>query len=308
MIGPELTASELERVVAGFVRLRQVRKGPWELRVIKRYLRVSSLRLSQTLAQLTALGLLDRDLNDRWNLSAVGEHIIAEQSSANWRPLTTLVMSAGGLDDEVLAFMGRAIEANGCASLAVHEARAVCPTLARVIGWVPEWRGEDKLLVVPLKALEAAMQAAALEITVGAPAWVVDREEVGKRAEAYSLRREREAHGIVDVLYVSRDEGDGFGYDLENRTVDPPRLIECKGSRGTSLQFLISAHELKQAREKAESYEIQFWGEIDLDRSLHEEYEVLRAAGYPLVIGDPATKIDEGRLQTECVAWKVWKP
>jgi hypothetical protein len=238
------------------VHLRGIRKGPWELRVVRRYLRVNSLKLRQTLAELTALGLLDYDHTDRWNLSAVGEHIIAEQSSANWRPLTTQVMSAGGLEDEVLAFMGEASQADGCATLAVEQARTVCPTLARVVGWVPEWRNEDKLLVVPLEALEAAMKAAALEIAAGRPAWVEEREEVGRRAEAYSLRHEREAHGIVGVLYVSRDEGDGFGYDLENRTVEPPRLIECKGSRADTLSFYISANELQQAGEQADSYEM----------------------------------------------------
>jgi hypothetical protein len=308
LIGAGLTVSELERAVAGLAHLRGIRKGPWELRVVRRYLRVNSLKLRQTLAQLTALGLLDYDHIDRWNLSAVGEHIITEQSSANWRPLTTQVMSAGGLEDEVLAFMGEASQADGCATLAVQLARTVCPTLARVIGWVPEWRNEDKLLVVPLEALEAAMKAAALVIAAGRPAWVQEREEVGKRAEAYSLRHEREAHGIVGVLYVSRDEGDGFGYDLENRTVEPPRLIECKGSRAARLSFYVSANELQQAGERADSYEIQFWGEIDLNRSVHDEYELLRQAGYPQVIADPAAKIDDGRLQSECVVWKVGEP
>jgi hypothetical protein len=172
------------------------------------------------------------------------------------------------------------------------------------MGWVPEWRDGD-CLVVPLEALQTAMAAAALELADVRPQWVEEREQVGRRAEAYSLRHEREQHGPKSVLYVSRDVGDQYGYDLENRSAAQPRCIECKGSRSTTVTFVITAHELNTARQESSGYEIQFWGGIDLARSPKEEYDALIEQGYPIVITDPAAGIADGRMTSECVAWQI---
>ncbi len=299
-----LTPSELERAIVGLNRLRALRKGRWELRHARRTLKTTTRTLRSTLSELTLLGVLDHDDRDTWGLTPVGEHIVDCQNDKNWRPLTTLFMRAGGIEDDVLVFLREAKKDNDCAVLTRARARSICPTLATVMGWVPEWR-DGAQLVVPLDALTAAMAAAAMELTHRHPTWVENREQVGLRAEAYSLRREREQHGVAEVVYVSRDVGDRYGYDLESRAHEPPRLIECKGSRSAGVQFTISAHELNTAREQRDSYEIQYWGNIDLTRSPDEEYEALVESGYPLVIADPAAKIDGGELFAQCASWHV---
>lgn len=299
-----LTAPELERAVVALYRLRALRKGSWELRHIRKTLLTKVRPLRATLNQLTILGLLAHDDRDVWTLTAVGERILDAQDEKNWRPLTAMVMSSGGVEDDILAFLQEAQKVDECAVLRAARARTVCPTLAAVMGWVPEWRDGDRL-VVPLEALQTAMAAAALELTEDRPQWVEEQEQIGRRAEAYSLRHEREHHGAESVLYISRDVGDQYGYDLENRKAVPARLIECKGSRSTNLTFVITAHELDKAQQEPAGYEIQFWGGIDLARSPHEEYETLIKKGYPTVVIDPAARIADGRLVYNCVAWQV---
>ena len=168
--------------------------------------------------------------------------------------------------------------------------------------------GVDDHFVVPLDALQVAMVGAAMEIADGRPNWVEDRERVGHRAEAYSLRLEREQHGAGAVLHVSRDEGDQFGYDLEDISIEPSRLIECKGSRSRNVSFVMSVNELAVAGQHPDRYEIHFWGCIDLGRSATEEYVNLRETGGPIVIRDPAGAIKRDELSAEAAAWRVLDP
>lgn len=302
-----LTPLEIERAVDRLSRERAIRREPWKTEKLSRVFGRSARPVRSTLRRLTALGLLALGQDGRWTLTQTGAEILDARVVGNWGPLTALTLRAGDLEREVLAFLGEAETDEGHARLLQARTRTIAPALAAVVGWRPTWRTDDHF-VVPLDALQVAMAGAAMEIADGRPDWVEDRERVGHRAEAYSLRLEREQHGPGAILHVSRDEGDRFGHDLEDISSDPSRLIECKGSRSGALAFVMSANELAVASEQPDRYEIQYWGAINLARSPIEDYTALRGAGYPTVIRDPAGAIARGELDAEAEAWKVRLP
>lgn len=307
MSDPVLTPLEIERAVDVLSRERAIRREPWDAEQLNRVFGRSARPLRSTLGRLTALGLLAFDRDGRWTLTRAGAEVLDARGAGDWGPLTALTLRAGDLEREVLAFLGEAETIDGHAHLLQARTRTIAPALAAVVGWQPAWRADDHF-VVPLDALRVAMAGAAMEIADGHPDWVEDRNRVGHRAEAYSLRLEREQHGPGAILHVSRDEGDRFGYDLEDISVGPSRLIECKGSRAAALSFVISANELAVAGEHRDRYEIQYWGRVNLDRSPDEDYAALREAGYPTIIRDPAGAIERDELTAQTEAWKVRLP
>jgi hypothetical protein len=137
------------------------------------------------------------------------------------------------------------------------------------------------------------------------PDWVISQNTIGWRAELYSLRLERSTYGAKHVLHVSRDVGDGFGYDIETSATDPPRLIEVKGSRSSRVSFVITRKELEVARLHPERYEVQFWGDIDLSKPPIEEYAALRSRGYPVVIADTAATVEADDWTIQPLSWRV---
>jgi hypothetical protein len=295
---------EIERAVEALSRERAIQPGPWDAKQLNRMFGRSVRPLRSTLRHLAALGLLAFDRDGRWGLTRAGSEILDARIAGDWGPLTVLTLRAGDLEREVLAFLREADAQDGKAHLLQARAHTVAPALAAVVGWQPAWRRE-RHFVVPLDVLQVAMAGAAMEIADGRPGWVEQRERVGHRAEAYSLRLERDHHGAGAILHVSRDAGDGFGYDLEDVSIDPSRLIECKGSRSSRLRFVMSANELATAEKHFARYEIHFWGDINLDRGPVEDYAALREAGYPAIIGDPAGAIERGELVADADAWNV---
>lgn len=302
-----LTPLEIERAVDRLSREREIRREPWEGGQLNRVFGRSARPLRSTLRRLTALGLLTFAQDGRWTLTRIGAEILDARVAGDWGPLTVLTLRAGDLERDVLAFLGEAETDERHARLLRSRTRTIAPALAAVVDWQPAWRTHDHF-VVPLDDLQVAMAGAAMEIADGRPEWVENRERVGHRAEAYSLRLERDQHGPGAILHVSRDEGDQFGHDLEDISTDPSRLIECKGSRTGALGFVMSANELAVAREHPDRYEIQYWGRINLARSPIEEYTALRGAGYPTVIRDPAGAIARGELDAQPEAWSVRLP
>lgn len=304
MTDPALTPLEIERAVDALTRHRTITREPWEAEQLNRIFGRSGRPLRSMLRQLTALGLLAFAPDGRWTLTRLGVDVLDGRAAGDWEPLTTLTLRAGNLERDVFAFLGEAVVADEHARLLRARARTIAPALAAVVGWQPAWRTEDEF-VVPLDALKAAMAGAAMEIADGRPGWIEERERVGHRAEAYSLRLERDLSGPGAILHVSRDEGDQFGYDLEDISNEPSRLIECKGSRSTTVSFVMSTNELDVAGRNPDRYEIHFWGGISLRRSPEEEYAALRNASYPIVFRDPAGAIDRGELGAKAAAWKV---
>ncbi|MGV1005695.1 MAG: DUF3883 domain-containing protein [Candidatus Nanopelagicales bacterium] len=138
------------------------------------------------------------------------------------------------------------------------------------------------------------------------------RRAVGERAEHYSMQLERSRGvGAIDrIVWVSRDDDD-LGYDIEVKNVDSrerPRLVEVKGTSGRTVQFLLSSNEYDVAATAGESYEVQFWGRIDLARAPMEEYELLRTAGYPITIVNPARELGQEPWLIEPSQYRVTRP
>lgn len=138
------------------------------------------------------------------------------------------------------------------------------------------------------------------------------RRAVGERAEHYSmqLERSREVGAIDRIVWVSRDDDD-LGYDIEVKNVDShekPRLVEVKGTSGRAVQFFLSSNECDVAVAAGENYEVQFWGSIDLARAPMDEYEVLRAAGYPITIVNPGQELGQQPWLIEPSQYRVTRP
>jgi hypothetical protein len=134
------------------------------------------------------------------------------------------------------------------------------------------------------------------------------RWSIGKRAELYSYQLERlNADRPSAIVWVAQDD-DNLGYDIEDRTPSPRRRIEVKGSGGRDVRFFLTANEWRKAQIDPATYEIQFWGGIDLNRSAAEEYPVLRAEGYPVVFQNVADLLASGVLDAVPDRWKVTNP
>lgn len=122
------------------------------------------------------------------------------------------------------------------------------------------------------------------------------REAVGFRAEAYSFSLLRlESKSPNSVVWVSRDD-DGLGYDIEDSSTGQARRIEVKGSQNKDVRFLLTAHEHDVAHEDPSSYEVHFWGEINLNLGMDVEFKSLRDRGFPLRFRDLAAHLADDRL------------
>jgi Domain of unknown function (DUF3883) len=299
-----LTPVEVEHAVDALARLRRIKREPWERDRLNRLFGRASRPLRSTLTELASAGLLELDEQGRWTTTEAGARILTAREGGEWEPLARLLLGRGEMEEEALAVLREAEEAADLVRIARVRARAVAPRLAAFASWVPGWRDGERL-VLPKPLLEQATTRGAMEIAGGRPDWVRKREEVGHRAEAYSLRLEREARGPAAILHVSRDRGDGYGYDLEDVSRQPTRLIECKGSRSKGVSFILSANELAAAKAEPERFELHYWGGIELNRDPEQEYELLRQQGYPLVIEDLAGALARNELEAECAAWRV---
>lgn len=137
------------------------------------------------------------------------------------------------------------------------------------------------------------------------PEWQRERKAVGNRAELYTVQFERlRAADKTQIRWVARD-ADDLGWDVEDRSINPIRRIEVKGSRERHEMFFLSENEWKKAKEHGEFYFVHFWGGIDLTREAATEYAVLRSEGYPLVIQNPAKAINDGEWIATSTRWRI---
>lgn len=177
--------------------------------------------------------------------------------------------------------------------------RFVAPQLGVILSWARST--ELHLAHVPESVLR---QVHFVDAPPSTPDWVLANESVGFRAEQYTLHYERSRKAPGSILHVSGDS-DRYGYDVEDRSEHPPVAIEVKGSAHDSLAFYLSANELGVARRLGGKYLLHFWGGVDLRRHMVAEYSVLRASGYPQILVDPASMIDDGRLLIYPSSWRV---
>lgn len=243
---------------------------------------------------------------EAYALTPNGRRMLDELAEGEWSGFTAVVIGTGAYNNEIETLLTVAETAEGIATCDVSRARSNFPRLGSILGWNPAYR-VGRQLVVPLAVLEEILGTTSIHIVDETPDWVRDMEAVGRRAEAYTLRRERSLHGAEMVLYVSRDSGDRFGYDVE--IVAPPgRFIEVKGSRAARVSFMLTRNELHAAERLADRHELQFWGEISLQRRPQDEYELLVAKGYPHVFHQvPGIIRDTDAWSLQCAVWQVAK-
>lgn len=251
-------------------------------------------------------GLVER-AESGWRLTAQGNVAVHQLRRFDWSALGAAALRTGSYEDELARLLeaGTVVEEHVRCPLA--RAARVSPAAAALLGWDPRHR-ENLDLVVPLAELNSLLAISAMEQSAQLPEWVADREAVGCRAELYSLRRERTRLGPHRVLHVSRDVGDGFGYDIETMATEPSRYVEVKGSRSTRLSFVLTAKELAVAQRDAHRYELQFWGGISLGRDARDEFAALVAQGYPIVLTHVAATISEEGWSVEGESWRVTAP
>ncbi len=308
MNGPRLTPREIERSVDALVSLRTLRRQPWDIEYLRPRLGGSGRPLLSSLQELAVLGLLASNAEGRWSLTIRGGATIQARASGDWGPLVEVTLASGGLEREIEAFLLSAEIDEAHARLQMTRARRIAPSLCTVLSWQPDWR-DGSFLTVPRDRLDAAMAEAAMAVAEGRPRWVEEAERIGHRAEAYSLRLERETHGAHAVTHVAvDDDGDRFGYDIEESSRGETRRIEVKGSRSRTPAFTLSVNQLRAAELVGELYEVHFWGEIDVATRPRQEYPKLRGVGYPMIMFDPAGMIERGDLNIMPASWSCTLP
>ncbi|MFI0370390.1 DUF3883 domain-containing protein [Actinomadura sp. 1N219] len=189
-------------------------------------------------------------------------------------------------------------------------AQSAAPQLVGLLSRMPDVTVAGQLLIGPETGLE--LDSVWNELPPDSrSAWEhieKRRKAIGDRAEQYSVQLERSAHvgAIGQITWVSRDD-DSFGYDIEVSAATT-RRIEVKGSAGRDIQFFLSANEYRVALRHGSSYEIHFWGEIDLRRDPRDDYERLRAAGYPIRVIDPTVVLATSPWTIEPAQYRVTRP
>lgn len=257
------------------------------------------------LGLLTRLGLVNEQ-QSIFRRSQIGNRVSSAASRGDLKPLCLELVRAGYFHDQarILIESGE-VDEQGNLHCATRVARAGAPQL---VGVLARWEAVKTLpfLFVPSDLVsELDSVWALLPPRSEQPAWADERKAVGDRAEMYSVQRERDKVANKSaIVWVSRDS-DLLGWDVEDRSVNPHRLIEVKGRRDENPVFYMSENEWRKAHEFHTRYEIHFWGGIDLNRDPSKEYETLRVAGYPLVLVKLAVMLDEGQWTATPVRWRI---
>lgn len=189
----------------------------------------------------------------------------------------------------------------------VCEARVARAGAAQLLGMFSWWDLETRPTVVIPKALldELSTVWALMPPPPETPTWVMERQEIGNRAEMYTVQVMRlGATNPGDIAWVARDSST-LGWDVEDRAASPMRRVEVKGSRQTEPLIFLSDNEWKKAHEHAGAYDVHFWGGIDLSRTPATEFDELRAAGFPLIIDNIVNEVAAGRWLAESTMWRI---
>lgn len=300
------SSQDLEFAARAVSTLRALGRNSWsaaEFVAIGRSLTGGSIE--ELLDFLRSCGLV-KDEFGSWGLSDVGEQAFDALAAGDWAVYAHSLLTASAFEDELMRLIEGATEEPNSLRCPLAALPRLAPRAGVLLTWDPGLRQGDDL-VLPLSLLDSLLVTEAMGRSAEIPPWVLDRNAVGWRAELYTLRLERSRLGPHRVRHVSREVGDGFGYDIETDAPDS-RLIEVKGSRSASLRFHLSNRELEVARADPERHFLHFWGKIDLDRDPADEYSRLRELQYPVVISKLASAIDAGELEMQARSWLLTAP
>ena len=243
---------------------------------------------------LARLGLLHVD-SDRYYLSRKGRRAATLSEARSRTELAELLIQSGLMHDQVRQVIeASTIDREGRACSRVGQMQHSAPQLLGLLRAWPEIVGPSFVRIPSdLFALIDAPWS-----LVPSPSEKEDNKEVvGHRAEAYSFYLLRlESKCPSSIVWVSRDD-QGLGYDIEDRSAGGAHRVEVKGSQGKDVRFLLTAHEHSVAHQDPSSYEVHFWGEINLNRSPDLEFSTLRERGFPLRFEDLAAHLADDRLR-----------
>jgi Domain of unknown function (DUF3883) len=293
--GSWLTAVRLERLLRlliDYPRLEETVDRATRDRMLWRLVGGPIYEVDRLVGVLVSVGVLDANQPPR--RTRIGHATASAARRGDRRPLGRLLVRSGVFHDQARMLLELAERTNdGSLMCPTRAARQAAPQLVGLLQWWPDVQiGLD--LRVPEEVASEFNAIWALMPPPVIPPWVTERKAVGDRAEMYTVQRERDAIGAAaPIRWVSR-ETDALGWDVEDASVDPIRVIEVKGSRSGVPSFIITGNEWAQATEIGSRYEIHFWGGIDLNRDPTAEYVQLQNQGYPIVIADPVRAIASG--------------
>jgi hypothetical protein len=148
--------------------------------------------------------------------------------------------------------------------------------------------------------IPASLKEEITEIWVLLPTRPVAKEDrrkaIGDRGELYSYRPERLCAADISSIRWDAQDDDTLGHDIEDSSVDPHRRIEVKASSSAEPRSFLSANEWEMAHRHGRSYEVHFWGTVDLEQDPAQEYSRLRAAGSPTIYQDVTQQLNSGAL------------
>lgn len=239
-------------------------------------------------------------------LTPAGRKTVTRNRADNERPLALALIRSGLMHDQARSLLDTfPTNPDGGLTCRVHHAQRVAPQL---VGLLERWTVRaGQVLEVPasLVAELVAVWALIAPPSDAIAAEDLRRKAIGNRAEAYSYQFERlAATNSSDIVWVAQDDDD-LGYDIEDRSTTPRRRIEVKGSGGVVPRFFMSDNEWRQAHMDPSTYEIQFWGGIELNRPAAEEYPGLRSKGYPIILRDLNAMADAGLIHAKPERWRV---
>jgi hypothetical protein len=240
-------------------------------------------------------------------LTRAGQTVLAKRGVEGLRPLGLALLRAGYLHDQARTLLDMSeTDDDGRLSCPTRPARQRCPQLLGVLQFWPDVAVGTRI-DIPARLVRELETAWALLPPRSADDEARDalRQNIGNRGELYSYQLERlNAADQSHIAWVARDDSN-LGYDIEDRSVNPRRRIEVKASGEIPIRFLLSANEWQKAHEDPPSYEIHFWGGIDLNVDPAEEYARLRGQGYPRIFTDLPGLISAGQFSAKPTKWRI---
>lgn len=240
-------------------------------------------------------------------LSAAGRRALARHRPDSGRPLALALIRAGLFHDQARLLLDTfPPDQSGAITCRHTDARRAAPQLIGLMLLWPDTRDGQRLILPPSLVAELTTVWALLRPPSDARGDADRRRKsIGDRAEAYSYQLERlGAERTATIVWVAQDD-DTLGYDIEDRSTTPRRRIEVKGSGGLEPRFFMSDNEWRKAHDDPDSYEVHFWGGIDLNRIAADEYVALRASGFPVVLRNLPSLEEHGAIVAVPDRWRV---
>jgi hypothetical protein len=236
-----------------------------------------------------------------------GDRVVAGRNVRGPQALGLALLRAGYFHDQARLMLDLCTsEHDGKLSCPTRAARQRCPQLIGILQFWPDVTVTSHIYIPEHLARELGTVWALLPPPSPDEAMAdAIRQNIGNRGEAYSYQLELlNAADRSHIVWVARDDSD-LGYDIEDRSVSPRRRIEVKASGDTPVRFLMSDNEYRKSADDPTTYEVHFWGGLDLNIDPAEEYTRLRRQGYPLVFVDLPALISAGDFEAKPTKWRL---